>query len=56
MEWNSDYLSTCKEDLVNTTLQQRCQTSTARSTACLIRANCDKLGALDSCARHRWPM
>jgi Tannase and feruloyl esterase len=48
MEWNSDYLSTCKEDLVNTTLQEHCPDQDGQIDGVFDPRNCDVLGVLDS--------
>ena len=48
MEWNNDYLSTCKEDLVNSTLQARCPDQDGQVDGVFDPRNCDVLGVLDS--------
>jgi Tannase and feruloyl esterase len=48
MEWNNDYLSTCTEDLVNTTLQERCPDQDGQIDGVFDPRNCDVLGILDS--------
>jgi Tannase and feruloyl esterase len=48
MEWNNDYLSTCKEDLVNTTLQERCPDQDGQIDGVFDPRNCNVLGVLDS--------
>ena len=48
MKWNNDYLSTCKEDLVNTTLQQKCPDQDGQTDGVFDPRNCDVLGILDS--------
>jgi Tannase and feruloyl esterase len=48
MEWNNDYLPTCKEDLVNTTLQARCPDQDGQVDGVFDPRNCDVLGVLDS--------
>jgi predicted alpha/beta superfamily hydrolase len=37
MEWSGDELPTCKEKLVNATLQAQCRDQDGRSTACSTR-------------------
>jgi hypothetical protein len=48
MEWNGDYLSACKEDLVNTTLQDKCPDQDGQIDGVFEPRNCDVLGMLDS--------
>jgi len=48
MEWNNDYLSTCKEDLVNTTLQEHCPDQDGQIDGVFDPRTCDVLGVLDS--------
>jgi Tannase and feruloyl esterase len=48
MEWNHDYLPTCIEDLVNTTLQSSCPDQDGQIDGVFDPRNCDVLGILDS--------
>jgi Tannase and feruloyl esterase len=48
MEWNSDYLPSCKEDLVNTTLQAKCPDQDGQVDGVFDPRNCNVLGVLDS--------
>jgi len=48
MEWNDDYLPTCKEDLVNTTLQAKCPDQDGQIDGVFDPRNCNVLGVLDS--------
>jgi len=48
MEWNNDYLPTCKEDLVNTTLQSQCRDQDGQVDGVFDPRNCDVLGILHS--------
>jgi Tannase and feruloyl esterase len=48
MEWNSDELSACKEDLVNTTLQSRCSDQDGQVDGVFDPRTCDVLGILRS--------
>jgi Tannase and feruloyl esterase len=48
MEWNNDYLPTCKEDLVNSALQSRCPDQDGQIDGVFDPRNCDVLGILDS--------
>jgi Tannase and feruloyl esterase len=48
MEWNNDYLPTCKEDLVNTALQTHCPDQDGQVDGVFDPRTCDVLGVLDS--------
>jgi Tannase and feruloyl esterase len=48
MEWNNDYLPTCIENLVNTTLQAHCPDQDGQVDGVFDPRNCDVLGVLDS--------
>lgn len=49
MEWNNDCLSTCKEDPVDATLQQRCPDQDCQVDGVFGPAElCDVLGVMDS--------
>ena len=48
MEWNSDYLTPCKENLVNTTLRANCADQNGQINGVFDPRNCDVLGVLDS--------
>jgi hypothetical protein len=48
MEWNNDYLPTCKEDLVNTTLQAQCRDQDGLLDGVFDPRNCDVIGILRS--------
>ena len=48
MEWNHDYLPTCTEDLVNTTLESRCPDADGQDDGVFDPRTCDVLGILDS--------
>jgi hypothetical protein len=48
MEWNSDELSTCKEDLVNTTLQSQCRDQDGQIDGVFDPRACDVLKVLRS--------
>jgi Tannase and feruloyl esterase len=48
MEWNNDYLPTCIEDLVNTTLQTHCPDQDGQVDGVFDPRNCDVLGVLAS--------
>jgi Tannase and feruloyl esterase len=47
MEWNNDYLPTCKEDLVNTALQAHCPDQDGQVDGVFDPRNCDVLTVLD---------
>jgi feruloyl esterase len=46
MEWNSDFLPTCKENLVNTALQTHCHDQNGQVDGVFDPRNCDVLGVL----------
>ena len=46
MEWNNDYLPTCIEDLVNTTLQSSCRDQDGQVDGVFDPRTCDVLGVL----------
>ena len=48
MEWNNDYLPTCKEDLVNSALQAHCPDQDGQVDGVFDPRNCDVLGVLDN--------
>ena len=48
MEWNNDYLSPCKENLVNTTLQSQCPDQDGQVDGVFDPRDCDVLGVLNS--------
>jgi Tannase and feruloyl esterase len=48
MEWNNDYLPTCIENLVNTTLQAHCPDQDGQIDGVFDPRTCDVLGVLDS--------
>jgi hypothetical protein len=48
MEWNNDYLPTCKEDLVNTALQAHCPDQDGQVDGVFDPRDCNVLGVLDS--------
>jgi len=48
MEWNNDFLPTCKENLVNTTLQARCHDQNGQIDGVFDPRNCDVLSVLRS--------
>jgi feruloyl esterase len=48
MEWNSDYLTPCKENLVVATLQAQCPDQNGQVDGVFDPRNCDVLGVLDS--------
>ena len=48
MEWNNDYLPTCKEDLVTRRCRRTAPTRTARSTACSTHATATCSAVLDN--------
>jgi Tannase and feruloyl esterase len=48
MEWNSDFLPTCKENLVNTTLQAQCHDQDGQVDGVFDPRNCDVLAVLHS--------
>jgi feruloyl esterase len=48
MEWNNDYLPSCKEDLVNTTLQAKCPDQDGQIDGVFDPRTCNVLGVLDS--------
>ena len=48
MEWNNDFLPTCKENLVNTTLQAQCHDQNGQIDGVFDPRNCDVLGVLHS--------
>ena len=48
MEWNNDFLPTCKENLVNTTLQARCHDQDGRVDGVFDPRTCDVLAVLHS--------
>jgi feruloyl esterase len=47
MEWNNDFLPTCKEDLVNTALQTHCRDASGQVDGVFDPRDCDVLGVLD---------
>lgn len=47
MEWNNDFLPTCKEDLVNTALQSHCRDQDGQVDGVFDPRDCDVLGVLD---------
>jgi tannase/feruloyl esterase len=47
MEWNSDFLPACKENLVNTTLQAQCPDQDGRVDGVFDPRDCDVLGVLN---------
>jgi len=46
MEWNGDYLPTCKEDLVNSALQAQCRDQNGQVDGVFDPRDCDVLGVL----------
>jgi len=48
MEWNNDFLPTCKENLVNTTLQAQCPDQDGQIDGVFDPRNCNVLGVLRS--------
>jgi hypothetical protein len=48
MEWNNDFLPTCKEDLVNTTLRSQCHDQDGQIDGVFDPRTCDVLGVLHS--------
>jgi len=48
MEWNSDYLTPCKENLVVATLQAQCPDQNGQVDGVFDPRNCDVLGVLNS--------
>jgi feruloyl esterase len=48
MEWNQDFLPTCKENLVNTTLRAQCRDQNGQLDGVFDPRNCDVLGVLRS--------
>jgi feruloyl esterase len=48
MEWNQDYLPTCKENLVNSTLQAQCPDQNGQIDGVFDPRNCDVLAVLHS--------
>jgi feruloyl esterase len=48
MEWNNDFLPTCKENLVNTTLQARCHDQDGQVDGVFDPRTCDVLAVLHS--------
>jgi hypothetical protein len=48
MEWNSDELPTCKEQLVNSTLKAKCRDQNGQVDGVFDPRNCDVLGVLRS--------
>jgi hypothetical protein len=48
MEWNNDYLPTCKENLVNATLQSRCHDQDGQVDGVFDPRTCDVLAVLHS--------
>jgi Tannase and feruloyl esterase len=48
MEWNSDFLPTCKENLVNTTLQAKCHDQDGQVDGVFDPRTCDVLAVLHS--------
>jgi hypothetical protein len=48
MEWNNDYLPTCKENLVNTTLQAQCPDQDGQIDGVFDPRTCNVLGVLRS--------
>jgi feruloyl esterase len=48
MEWNNDFLPTCKETLVNSTLQSKCHDQNGQIDGVFDPRNCDVFGVLRS--------
>jgi feruloyl esterase len=48
MEWNNDYLTPCKESLVNSTLRSQCPDQDGQVNGVFDPRNCDVLAVLDS--------
>jgi hypothetical protein len=48
MEWNNDELSACKENLVNTTLQQKCRDQDGQVDGVFDPRTCDVTGVINS--------
>ena len=48
MEWNNDFLPTCKEDLVNSTLQSQCRDQNGQVNGVFDPRTCNVLGVLRS--------
>jgi Tannase and feruloyl esterase len=48
MEWNQDVLTTCKENLVNTTLQEKCHDQDGQADGVFDPRDCNVLGVLRS--------
>jgi Tannase and feruloyl esterase len=48
MKWTNDYLPTCKENLVNTTLQARCPDQDGQVDGVFDPRDCNVIGVLDS--------
>jgi Tannase and feruloyl esterase len=48
MEWNNDFLPTCKEDLVNATLQSQCRDQNGQVNGVFDPRTCNVLGVLRS--------
>ena len=55
MEWNKDYLSPCKENLVNTTLRAQCSDQGGQVDGVFDPRNCDVLGVLNSLVGRATP-